>query len=191
MDALLVGGSDRSVIDEYALAPVPLRVDVRQRHELGALFSLLSDRYAEAGDESSREVVRRLAGAVAAVVMEAVRQAARLRPQPRRYVDIMLRFRKLLQAGLREYRSPARYAAALHISEPYLNEAVRAVTGMSAGKYIRSEIVLEAKRLLCHTDGSVKEIAGELGFGDCTYFSRLFARTAGMSPALFRAKYRG
>ncbi|MEI2986382.1 MAG: AraC family ligand binding domain-containing protein [Alistipes inops] len=51
MDALLVGGSDRSVIDEYALAPVPLRVDVRQRHELGALFSLLSDRYAEAGDE--------------------------------------------------------------------------------------------------------------------------------------------
>ncbi len=47
--------------------------------------------------------------------MEAVRQAARLRPQPRRYVDIMLRFRKLLQAGLREYRSPARYAAALHI----------------------------------------------------------------------------
>ena len=159
MDALLVGGSDRSVIDEYALAPVPLRVDVRQRHELGALFSLLSDRYAEAGDESSREVVRRLAGAVAAVVMEAVRQAARLRPQPRRYVDIMLRFRKLLQAGLREYRSPARYAAALHISEPYLNEAVRAVTGMSAGKYIRSEIVLEAKRLLCHTDGSVKEIA--------------------------------
>lgn len=48
MDALLVGGSDRSVIDEYALAPVPLRVDVRQRHELGALFSLLSDRYAEA-----------------------------------------------------------------------------------------------------------------------------------------------
>ena len=191
MDALLVGGSDRSVIDEYALAPVPLRVDVRQRHELGALFSLLSDRYAEAGDESSREVVRRLAGAVAAVVMEAVRQAARLRPQPRRYVDIMLRFRKLLQVGLREYRSPARYAAALHISEPYLNEAVRAVTGMSAEKYIRSEIVLEAKRLLCHTDGSVKEIAGELGFGDCTYFSRLFARTAGMSPALFRAKYRG
>ena len=191
MDALLVGGSDRSVIDEYALAPVPLRVDVRQRHELGALFSLLSDRYAEAGDESSREVVRRLAGAVAAVVMAAVRQAARLRPQPRRYVDIMLRFRKLLQVGLREYRSPARYAAALHISEPYLNEAVRAVTGMSAEKYIRSEIVLEAKRLLCHTDGSVKEIAGELGFGDCTYFSRLFARTAGMSPALFRAKYRG
>ena len=182
---------ERSVIDEYALAPVPLRVDVRQRHELGALFSLLSDRYAEVGDESSREVVRRLAGAVAAVVMEAVRQAARLRPQPRRYVDIMLRFRKLLQAGLREYRSPARYAAALHISEPYLNEAVRAVTGMSAEKYIRSEIVLEAKRLLCHTDGSVKEIAGELGFGDCTYFSRLFARTAGMSPALFRAKYRG
>ena len=152
MDALLVGGSDRSVIDEYVLAPVPLRVDVRQRHELGALFSLLSDRYAEVGDESSREVV---------------------------------------QAGLREYRSPARYAAALHISEPYLNEAVRAVTGMSAEKYIRSEIVLEAKRLLCHTDGSVKEIAGELGFGDCTYFSRLFARTAGMSPALFRAKYRG
>ncbi len=43
MDALLVGGSDRSVIDEiHALAPVPLRVDVRQRHELGALFSLLS-----------------------------------------------------------------------------------------------------------------------------------------------------
>lgn len=191
MDAVLVGGTDRNVIGEYALAPVPLRVDIRRRHELGALFSLLSDRYAEAGDESSREVVRRLAGAVAAIVVEAVRQAGGQCPHPRRYIDIVLRFRELLQEGLREYRSPAHYAAALHISEPYLNEAVRTVTGMSAGKYIRSEIVLEAKRLLFHTDGSVKEIAGELGFGDCAYFSRLFARTAGMSPGLFRAKYRG
>ena len=101
MDALLVGGSDRSVIDEYALAPVPPCGWMSgSGTNSGALFSLLSDRYAEAGDESSREVVRRLAGAVAAVVMEAVRQAARLRPQPRRYVDIMLRFRKLFAGGV-------------------------------------------------------------------------------------------
>ncbi len=55
---------------------------------------------------------------------------------------------------------------------------------MSAGKYIRSEIVLEAKRLLCHTDGSVKEIAGELEFGDCTFF-QTFCADGGHEPCAF------
>ena len=45
-----------------------------------------------------------------------------------------------------------------------------------------------AKRLLYHTDKSVKEIAFELGYDDYPYFSRLFTKSTGMSALTFRNK---
>ena len=38
---------------------------------------------------------------------------------------------------------------------------------------------------------SVKEIAGELGYDDQLYFSRLFSKTIGKSPRSYRASIRG
>lgn len=88
-------------------------------------------------------------------------------------------------------RQPSYYASKLHISTVYLNEAVRSVTGMSVSRYIRNEIALQAKRLLIHTNDSVKEIAAALGFDDYAYFSRLFTQAVGVSPTVFRQKNLG
>lgn len=54
------------------------------------------------------------------------------------------------------------YAGMLNISVPYLNECVKVITGSSVSHYIRNRIVLEAKRLIYHSDKSIKEIASEL-----------------------------
>ena len=54
----------------------------------------------------------------------------------------------------------------------------------------QQEIMLEAKRLLYHSNCSVKEIAHELGYEDHTYFSRLFKKTVGDTPGEFRRHYR-
>ena len=51
---------------------------------------------------------------------------------------------------------------------------------------IKNRIILEAKRLLYHSDKSVKEIATELGYEDYAYFSRLFAKTTGITALAFR-----
>jgi len=50
-----------------------------------------------------------------------------------------------------------------------------------------ARIVLEAKRQLRFTSGSVSEIAYALGFDDPAYFTRFFSRRAGLSPRAFRA----
>lgn len=98
---------------------------------------------------------------------------------------ITLSFRKLLDKYLTQEKSPAAYASMLNISEVYLNEAVKGATGLSVGAYLRSRIVIEAKRMLIYTSKSAKEIAYSLGYNDYAYFSRLFRKHAGMSPSEF------
>jgi YesN/AraC family two-component response regulator len=85
-------------------------------------------------------------------------------------------------------KRPADYAEVLNISVAYLNECVKNVTGFSVSHHIQQRIILEAKRLLYHSDNSVKEIAAELGYDDYPYFSRLFVKVAGITALTFRSK---
>jgi AraC-like DNA-binding protein len=87
-----------------------------------------------------------------------------------------------------ETKSPSDYARALHISTPYLNECVRDVTGFPVSYHIQQRVILEAKRLLYHSNKTVKEIAAELGYDDHAYFSRVFTKITGMTALAFRNK---
>jgi AraC family transcriptional regulator, transcriptional activator of pobA len=98
-------------------------------------------------------------------------------------------FRKLLAGEYKRLKSPGEYAAILHLSASYLNEVVKSVTGFTMSHWIQQEVMLEAKRLLYHSQSSVKEIAYELGYEDHTYFSRLFKKTVGRTPGAFRGQY--
>lgn len=97
-------------------------------------------------------------------------------------------FSGLLERHFIQLKRPAEYAQKLNISTPYLNECVRNATGHSVSYHIQQRVVLEAKRLLYHSNQSVKEIAAALGFDDYPYFSTLFTKVAGMSPVSFRSK---
>lgn len=97
-------------------------------------------------------------------------------------------FQQLLEKNYGNIKRPTEYAKQLNISTHYLNESVKNTTGLSVSQHIQERIILEAKRLLYHTDKSVKEIAFELGYDDYPYFSRLFTKTTGMSALTFRNK---
>ncbi|MBB5621183.1 AraC-like DNA-binding protein/mannose-6-phosphate isomerase-like protein (cupin superfamily) [Pedobacter cryoconitis] len=97
-------------------------------------------------------------------------------------------FRGLLEGNYTTLKRPAQYAQKLHLSTPYLNECVKKTTGYSVSHHIHQRIILEAKRLLYHSDKSVKEIAIELGYDDYPYFSRLFTNVTGMTALTFRNK---
>lgn len=103
---------------------------------------------------------------------------------------ITSKFRKLLSENFKVMKSPSQYAEALHISVPYLNEAVKKITGFPVSHWILQENMLEAKRLLYHSNLNVKEIAFTLGYEDHTYFSRLFKKSNGESPLQFKRKHR-
>jgi AraC family transcriptional regulator of adaptative response / methylphosphotriester-DNA alkyltransferase methyltransferase len=48
----------------------------------------------------------------------------------------------------------------------------------------------KAKKLLLETDFSIAVVAGECGFANQNYFSKLFKRETGLSPTAFRAQHR-
>lgn len=105
-----------------------------------------------------------------------------------RFTIITKTFKTLLEHNYLAAKRPAAYAEMLHISTPYLNECVKHVTGFSVSFHIQQRVILEAKRLLYHSDMSVKEIAHLLGYEDYPYFSRLFTKVVGVSALLFRHK---
>lgn len=108
-----------------------------------------------------------------------------------RFDIITKAFKAILERNFETAKKPSEYAQALNISIPYLNECVKRSTGHSVSYHIQQRVVLEAKRLLYHSNRSVKEIADELGYEDYPYFSRLFTKVAGMSALTFRNKNLG
>lgn len=105
-----------------------------------------------------------------------------------RFEVITKLFKSTLEHNFTTVKSPTEYAEHLNISTPYLNECVKSTTGQSVTYHIQQRIILEAKRLLYHSNKSIKEIAGELGYHDYSYFIRLFVKVTKMTPVTFRTK---
>ncbi|QXV63730.1 AraC family transcriptional regulator [Mucilaginibacter sp. 21P] len=112
------------------------------------------------------------------------------KPNHNRFEVVTNAFRQTLEQRFKSVKRPADYAAMLNLSIAYLNECVKSSSGRTVTNHIHERVVLEAKRLLCHSDKSVKEIAAELGYDDYSYFTRLFVKIAGMTPLTFRNHHR-
>ncbi|RYZ21838.1 MAG: AraC family transcriptional regulator [Chitinophagaceae bacterium] len=100
------------------------------------------------------------------------------------------RFQEAVATHYRTLHEVADYAALLHLSPGYLSELVKAQSGRPAIKHIHERILMEARRLLFHTDAALKEIAFDMGFADASYFNRFFKRETGLTPAAWRAQNR-
>ena len=105
--------------------------------------------------------------------------------------DLLAAYRALVERHYRDQRSAAFYAARLAVTPARLNAACKARCGQSATAVLHERILLEAKRLLLYTDHGVAEIGRMTGFDDPAYFSRFFARRAGLAPAPWRARAGG
>ena len=131
---------------------------------------MLACRLHTAGTPTGREIVHSLAEAAVGIVVEALERVMSSRVASRRAVELVVRLRKLLGEDVPIRHRPAYFAAKMNISPVYLNEVVRSVTGMNVTAYIRTEIMLRARRQLYYTSDSVQQIAAALGFEDSAYF---------------------
>lgn len=100
--------------------------------------------------------------------------------------SLVQRFRALVDQHYRAHRPLGFYTEALQVSSDHLSRACRCVCGGSALGLVHERMLLEARRLLAYTEMPVARVAGELGFDDAAYFSRLFARKVGLAPAAYR-----
>lgn len=99
---------------------------------------------------------------------------------------LLRRFRQSVEASFRLHWGVADYASALGISEDRLHALASRAAGIPPKEIVQRRLLLEAKRHLLYTTMTVKEIAYDLGFQDPAYFSRFFARRAGMAPGIYR-----
>ena len=96
------------------------------------------------------------------------------------------RYISALEDNFKKKHFVSEYAAMMNMTESRLNELIKFQSGKTAKLHIHDRILLEAKRLLYHTEKSVKEIAYALGFRYDSYFSRFFKRMMKMSPSDYR-----
>ncbi|UAL71222.1 helix-turn-helix domain-containing protein [Streptomyces angustmyceticus] len=96
------------------------------------------------------------------------------------------RYRVAVEQQFTRHHHVREYAAALGYDPRTLTRATRAATGLGAKQFLDQRILLEAKRLLAHTDLPAARCAEHLGFHDAANFSTFFQRQAGLSPSRWR-----
>ena len=99
-------------------------------------------------------------------------------------------FRDAVEKNFATNHSVSAYADSLGYSRRTLVRAVRAATGETPKGFIDKRVVLEAKRLLAHTDIPIGRVGAAVGFPDAANFSKFFHQHTEMTPAAFRAELR-
>jgi AraC-like DNA-binding protein len=99
-------------------------------------------------------------------------------------------FRDAVEREFATNHSVSAYADALGYSRRTLVRAVRAATGETPKGFIDKRVVLEAKRLLAHTDLPIGRVGAAVGFPDPANFSKFFHLHTGRTPVAFRAELR-
>lgn len=101
--------------------------------------------------------------------------------------SIVERFMELVQEHYREERLIGFYADKLCITPKYLSKLVKENTGRSAGEWIDSHVILEARAMLQSSDMTIQQIAASLNFPNQSFFGKYFKRATGLSPKQYRS----
>ena len=170
---------------------IPLALD----NETFAIFSEVVNFCLKLFEQKSNKLYHSLlkdsCSTLVALVISQYLKLAKPADKLSRFEILTKAFRELLEQNYTTTKRPADYAEKLNISIPYLNECIKNATGFSVSHHIQQRVILEAKRLLSHSNQSVKEIAAALGYDDYPYFSRLFTKIVGISALAFRNKNLG
>ncbi|MFH8370029.1 AraC family transcriptional regulator [Streptomyces sp. NPDC018031] len=105
--------------------------------------------------------------------------------------EAYLRFRDAVERDFARTHRVADYAQALGYSPRTLSRATARVSGVGAKEFLDRRVVLEARRLLAHSDLPVAAVAAQTGFTDPANFSKFFQARTGRTPGGFRAGLRG
>ncbi len=77
-------------------------------------------------------------------------------------------------------------AGRLSVTPSYLSSLFRKEVGMTLTDYVNQQRITYARHLLLNTSSPIKSIAQQCGIADLNYFVRIFKRTTGVTPKVYR-----
>ena len=104
-------------------------------------------------------------------------------------VSIFEKFQDLLVNECPRLHKVNDFASLLNTTPQNLNIVCRKHSGKSASELIISQLLLESKRYILHTENTINEIAFTLMFNDPSNFVKFFKRHENLTPGQFREKY--
>lgn len=122
---------------------------------------------------------------LAALLLRLTAQASS-RPDAPSGSEPWLAFRELLEAEHARHHDVAWYAARLGWSTRTLARATKEATGRTPKQLVDERLLLEARRLLAHSDLTVARVGEAIGFDDPSNFGAWFRLRDGQTPAAFR-----
>lgn len=161
----------------------------RNETEFGALISMMQAELERAKDHFQPDLLRNLLHNFMLLAERSKRNHTFTELKKGADLDYTLVFKDLLEVHFRSRKQVSYYARELSVTEKRLNKATSKILGATPKEMINDRVLLEAKRLLSHTDSSIKAIGFELGFEEPTNFIKYFRKHAHSTPIEFREQY--
>jgi AraC family transcriptional activator of pobA len=184
----LVNEDSRTLLEQGLRQPLPLGAQSAFQARGEALLALLAECQQEA--DPAAHLGPALQALLAALLHLVAGVLAPLAASPgegsTRGEELLAGFHRLLRQHFTTWKQPAQYAAALAVTPSHLNDTVKALSGHPVSQHLQARTILEAKRLLYHTDQPVKQIGYALGYDEPVYFGKLFKKVTGLTPQQFR-----
>lgn len=176
-----------SVLSPFMTPPV-VHVPKSERAEFERLIGQMEREYARETDAVQPAL---LAALLEAFLLRAERLSVPQAPVEAPGIPAELQtFRHRLESGFEQSRSVKMYARQIGVSPRKLNALTQQTFARSAKAFIDERVVLELKRLLAHTDLSVKALASRFSFGEPTNLVKFFKLHTKQTPLEFRDHFR-
>jgi AraC-like DNA-binding protein len=104
-------------------------------------------------------------------------------------LDYVILFKDLLETNYYKLKQVKGYVKKMNLTQKQLNQATLKILDKSPKQMIDERVILEAKRLIAHTNESIKKIGFELGFHEPTNFTKYFRKHTNLTPAEFREQF--
>jgi AraC family transcriptional activator of pobA len=167
------------------VSPV-VRLKPKQGEQAQNLFREISQEF----QKQENLAVEMIHHQLRSLMVHLARLYAATSPAPFAAIGLVRRFHQAVERSFRASTSVRDYAQMLGVTTSHLTASLRLETGLTAGELIRARLLLEAKRLLLHSELTIAEIGYELGFEDPSYFSRFVRREVETSPVELRNRIR-
>jgi AraC family transcriptional activator of pobA len=105
--------------------------------------------------------------------------------QPYHYIRIK-KLEKLIDENFKTKKLPKDYADLMNMTTRHLNRICQETLNQTTTDLIQKRVMVEAQRMLIHSDVTVAVVAESLGYEDYSYFIRLFKKQLGESPKKFQ-----